>query len=286
MNREAIVAATEAYAASKNAHDVGTVVEAYAPNGFYLSAAFGEPVRGREKLTDFYRSLFSALPDYEGDFDEISYGENTAVAWGCFRGTTADDFFGVKVESGRAVEVPVCFVCTFADDGIQSEVGYFDAATLAQQLGIRLEALRPSIAATFIARYEAFWAAPDPELVPQGGTPDIRSTWVGRSQPIVGIAAYQEHVRQLIAPMSEMSVKALDFLAEGDVIFIEFEASCLIADRRVRFRGLDRFRLRDGVVSDGLTMYDPTDLQEAIAAGEAVEARRQPGDLAPASSES
>ncbi len=268
MKREELVAAAEVYAAAKNAHDLDAVVEAYAPSGFYRSAGFGEPVRGHAALRQFYGSLFSGLPDYKGEFDGVAYGEDTAVAWGRFRGTTAGDFLNLGVKPGRAINVPVMFVCTFSDGKLLSDVGYFDSATLAEQLGIRLEALRPTIAATFVPRYEAYWSAPDPDLLPRGSSEDMCSTWVGRPERIVGLGAYQNHLRKFIEPISEMSVKAVDFLAEGDVIFIEFEATCTVDGQRVQFTGLDRFRFRDGLVCDGLTMYDETALKEAIAARE------------------
>lgn len=264
MNTDELIAATEAYVSAKDAHDLDAVIDAYAPSGSYRSAAFGEPVSGHEELRQFYGSLFRALPDYTGDFDGIAYGDNTAVAWGRFRGTTAGDFLGLGVKAGRTIEVPATFVCQFNDGRLQSEVGYFDGATFAGQLGIRLEALRPTIASTFIPRYEAFWAAPDPGLLHAAGTEDIRSTWVGRRERIVGISAYEDHIRQFVAPFSSMAVRAIDFLAEGDVLFIEFEATCVVEGRTVRFTGLDRFRFRDGLVSDGVTLYDDSALKEVL----------------------
>ncbi|MEV6139448.1 nuclear transport factor 2 family protein [Nocardia sp. NPDC051990] len=268
MNHSELVAATAAYAAAKNAHDADAVAAAYAPDGVYQSVGFGEPVQGHEPLKGFYQALFTALPNYHGEFEGIAYGENTAVAWGRFGGTIAADFLGLGAHVGRVVDIPVTFVCTFRDDGLLiSDVGYFDVATFCEQTGIRLAAVRPTIGGGFIPGYEAFWAAPDPDLVPQIGTEDLRSTWVGQPAEIVGISAYQEHIRAMTKLIPGLKVEVVDFLAEDDTVFIEFVATGTVGGQPVRFKGLDRFRFRDGRVCDGVTMYDDSVLRRALEAG-------------------
>lgn len=266
MNHHDLETATAAYAAAKNAHDVDAVVAAYAPDGVYRSIGFGEPVQGHEALKDFYAALFTALPDYHGEFEGITYSENNAVAWGRFGGTIAADFLGLGAKIGRRVDIPVTFVCTFRDGLLTSDVGYFDVATFCEQTGIRLAALRPTIGGGFIPGYEAFWAAPNPDVVPQIGTEDLRSNWIGRPTEIVGINEYQEHIRTLTKEIPGLTVEVVDFLAEDDVVFIEFVAGGTVNGKPVHFKGLDRFRFRDGRVCDGLTMYNDSVLRRAAEA--------------------
>ncbi|MUL66389.1 hypothetical protein BOO86_18090 [Mycobacterium sp. CBMA 234] len=267
MNQADLVTATEAYAAAKNAHDADAVAAAYASDGVYRSIGFGEPIQGHEALKGFYQALFTALPDYHGEFEGIAYGTDTAVAWGRFRGTIAADFLGLGAKIGRPVDIPVTFVCTFRDGLLVSDVGYFDVATFCEQTGIRLASLRPTIGGGFIPGYKAFWAAPDPDLVPQIGTEDLRSTWVGRPGEIVGINEYQDHIRDTTELIAGVQVEVIDFLAEDDVVFIEFVATGTVNGQPVRFTGLDRFHFRDGRVCDGLTMYDDSVIRRALEVG-------------------
>jgi hypothetical protein len=56
-------------------------------------------------------------------------------------GTLTGELMGVAVEAGRRIEIPCAFVCTFRDGLLVEDLQYFDAATLAEQLGLPLEAI-------------------------------------------------------------------------------------------------------------------------------------------------
>ena len=144
MSTEDLARLADRYAEAKNRHDVDAILAVCAEDCFYESVGQGLRVEGKEALQGFFSALFAALPDYYGDFDGIAYGEDTTVVWGRFGGTTRADFMGLELTPGRKVEVPVTFVCTFRDGQLTSDTGYFDVATMAEQAGLPLEALRPA----------------------------------------------------------------------------------------------------------------------------------------------
>lgn len=144
MRREEVEGILDAYAAAKNRHDVEAILSLCHDECFYESVPLGARVEGKEALAGFYTALFEGLHGYFGDFDGTAFGEDSAVAWGRFGGTVSDEFMGVRVEAGRRIEIPVAFVCTFRDGLLTGDTGYFDAATLSEQVGVPLEVVRPS----------------------------------------------------------------------------------------------------------------------------------------------
>lgn len=95
MNRDELVTALNAYAAAKQARDLDATTEMFHEDGTYQSIAFGPVVRGKPALTEFFGSLFDAVPDYYGAYEGIAYSDDTAVVWGHWGGTIAGDFLGL-----------------------------------------------------------------------------------------------------------------------------------------------------------------------------------------------
>jgi hypothetical protein len=102
--------------------------------------------------------------------DGAAFGDDTAAVWGRWSGTTAGDFMGLGAEPGRRLDAPVTFVCTFRDGLLASDVGYFDVATLCDQAGIPLGAVRPAAGDAFVRDFAGFWADPDPDRIQRGST--------------------------------------------------------------------------------------------------------------------
>jgi predicted ester cyclase len=136
-----------AYADAKNEHDVDRFVEMRHEECFDEALPLGVRIEGRDAVREHFTAFFAAIPDYSAEFDGEAFGDDVAVVWGRWRGTTNGPFMGIDVEAGRPIEVPVVFVCTFRDGLLVGDSYYFDAATLADQAGFPLERLRPSGAA-------------------------------------------------------------------------------------------------------------------------------------------
>jgi steroid delta-isomerase-like uncharacterized protein len=134
--------ALESYARAKNEHDVDRIVELRTDDCIDHQLATGLRIEGKAAIRDFFTAFFASVPDYCGDFDGEAYGEDTVVVWGRWGGTLTDNILGVEVEAGRRLEIPCAFVCTFRDGLLAEDRQYFDAATLAEQLGLPLEQVR------------------------------------------------------------------------------------------------------------------------------------------------
>jgi hypothetical protein len=76
-------------------------------------------------------------PEDEG----AAYGEDVAVMWGHLVGTSRGDWLGVP-PGGGSFRVPFTNITTFADGRMAGESIYFDLATLCEQAGVPLEAIR------------------------------------------------------------------------------------------------------------------------------------------------
>lgn len=134
------------YADAKNAHDVDAILAQCTEDSRYETVGLGPTIAGKPALRGFYLALFEALPDYAGHFEGSAFGVESAAVWGHFTGTTTGQFLGIDVEAGRPVQVPVTFVCRFREGLVDVDRGYLDTATLAEQLGVPLLAIRPSAA--------------------------------------------------------------------------------------------------------------------------------------------
>lgn len=255
MNRDEIAAVLARYAEAKNRHDVDAALDVCTDDCFYESVALGARVEGREALHAFYTDLFSRLPDYFGRFDGVAYGDDSAVVWGRFGGTAP---------GGRKVEVPVTFVCTFRDGRIASDVGYFDAATLAEQSGVPLTVLRPSPAGAFAAEFARVWAAPRPEEFPPLLQPDAVTHWPGVGE--VRADQYPEPVARILELFPDLSLEVVDHAATADGVMIAWRASATVGGEAREWSGVDRFVLRDGRVAGGEITFDTAIVTEALAA--------------------
>ena len=67
------------------------------------------------------------------------------VTWGHLTGTSGGDWLGVP-PTGGSFRVPFTNVTTFRDGRMEGETIYFDLATLCEQAGIPLAAIRAAAA--------------------------------------------------------------------------------------------------------------------------------------------
>jgi ketosteroid isomerase-like protein len=114
----------------------------------------------------------------------------------------------------------------------------------------------------FIARFAAAWAARDGEAFLALWHPDgmlysplyarpVAGKELGRLTELVNESA-PDHVWQL-----------LDWTARGEVVVIEWQATRMIGGRRVDWRGVDKFRLRDGRIAEERVYMDTAVLRAA-----------------------
>ena len=82
----------------------------------------------------------------------------------------------------------------------------------------------------------------------------------------VGKRAFREGFRAAFDLMPDLHATVRSWATDGDVVFIEFALEGTIGGRHVRMPAVDRFTLRDGLVSERIAHFDPTPLLVAVAA--------------------
>jgi predicted ester cyclase len=86
-------------------------------------------------------AYFAAFPDLDSDYQGFAAGDDVLVGWGVLSGTSGGEWLGVPPTGGRFA-VRFTNVATFRDGRMAGESIYFDVATLCEQTGVPLEALR------------------------------------------------------------------------------------------------------------------------------------------------
>lgn len=255
----------DAYAEAKNRHDVAGAVALCHPDGYYESVGVPGRVQGRAALAAFYTQFFALLPDYRGEFDGRAINADTAAVWGRFTGTVSTPLFdGAPV--GRSVEIPVTFVCTFRDGLVYSDTGYFDAATLYRQAGLQIPSLDAyTHAATFVSRFAERWSAPDAERFRDLLHPDTRNLYPGMTEP-QGPDGIVDWLQAAIETFPDLKLNVTRWAPAGEGVLIEFEASALVAGRRLAWQGADRFSLRGDRCVEGRSYFDTRPLADALTA--------------------
>jgi hypothetical protein len=102
---------------------------------------------GKDAVRAAYElQFFTSFPDLAPDDEGIAFGDDVVVVWGTLRGTSRGDWLGVP-PGGGAFEVPFANVVPFQDGLMAGERVYFDLASLCEQAGIPLDAIRAAAAA-------------------------------------------------------------------------------------------------------------------------------------------
>ena len=125
--------------------DYDAIIETFADNCYIATAALGTRSEGREAAHAAYVGYFTAFPDLAPDDQGFAYGDDVLVSWGHLRGTSLGPWLGVA-PGGGSFEVPFTNVTTFAGGRMAGETIYFDLATLCEQAGVDLAAIRAAAA--------------------------------------------------------------------------------------------------------------------------------------------
>jgi ketosteroid isomerase-like protein len=120
----------------------------------------------------------------------------------------------------------------------------------------------------FVTRFAAAWASRDGEAFLALWHPDgvLHSPLYDR--PVLGkeLGRLTDIVKER-APDSVWQL--LDWTARGDVVIVEWQNTRIVGGKRLDWRGVDRFRLRDGRILEERVYTDTAPLR-AAAKGEAL----------------
>ena len=126
--------------------DYDAVIDTFSEDCYLETIALGSRSDGREAARAAYVAYFTAFPDLAPDDEGFAFGEDVLVSWGHLHGTSLGEWLGVA-PGGGAFRVPFTNVTTFAGEHMRGESIYFDLATLCEQAGVPLEAIRAAAAA-------------------------------------------------------------------------------------------------------------------------------------------
>jgi len=121
--------------------DFDGIMSTFTENCYLETVALGFRSEGQAAARVAYVAYFTAFPDLAPDDLGMAFGDDVMASWGFLRGTSGGDWLGVP-PSGGSFEVPFTNVATFADELMLGESIYFDLATLCEQTGISLDAVR------------------------------------------------------------------------------------------------------------------------------------------------
>jgi steroid delta-isomerase-like uncharacterized protein len=122
-------------------HDAAAAAATYVEEGYYENVPLGLHFKGRDAVAVQYGGSFSAMPDSRAEIDAEVVEGSRLVHWGTFRATLSGEFIG-QPPTGRAVALPFIATIEFADGKMRGERLYYDLATLCEQAGVSLSAVR------------------------------------------------------------------------------------------------------------------------------------------------
>ncbi|MBX3023517.1 nuclear transport factor 2 family protein [bacterium] len=143
-DRRHLRALVEGYARAKCRADVDGALAFCHPDFQLETVGFGLASRDRAETAAHLRAFFRVFPDYGVTVDEMTFAARAVACWGTARMTMRGDLPAVPA-SGRTASLP--FVSTFAvaDGLLVGERFFFDLATLCDQLGVSLVAVREAL---------------------------------------------------------------------------------------------------------------------------------------------
>jgi ketosteroid isomerase-like protein len=253
-NREVLLA----YADAKGRHDVDAALGLCHPDYVYETAGLPGRIEGLEAARAFYGQLFEVLPDYYGDFDGMTVDGDSGVAWGRFGGTSE--------LTGRRIDMPVAFVCTFKDGLLLTDTGYFDSRTFYELLGVPHPV--DADATAFVERFQDAWRRRELDGLMDVLTDVVDAYFPGMPAPC-GKDQVRDWMRAALAATPDVRLEVQRWARAGDSVLIEWEASATVGSEPLTWGGCDRFTLRGDRGHVERVYFDSAPLTEALARGAA-----------------
>ena len=121
----------------------------------------------------------------------------------------------------------------------------------------------------FVTRFAAAWAARDGKAFLDLWHPDGTLYTPLVNRPIKG-SELPKLMELQIASAPDFVWQLLDWTSRGDVVIVEWQTTRLINGHRLEWKGVDKFRFRDGKVIEE-RVYSDTAPVRAFAKGEKLE---------------
>ncbi len=145
MTPHEIRTVVEQHLAAEARHDAAAAAATYHADSYYEHVPLGFRFVGREAVAAQYAASFAALPDSTVAFEGEALEGDRLVHWGRFRGTVRGSWLG-QPATGRAIDLPFVAIIELRDGRMVGETLHYDLATLCDQAGFSLEAVRAAAA--------------------------------------------------------------------------------------------------------------------------------------------
>ncbi|MGC9668645.1 nuclear transport factor 2 family protein [Planosporangium sp. 12N6] len=113
----------------------------------------------------------------------------------------------------------------------------------------------------FVERWTAAWASPTPEKIRTLTDPDIVLTWPGLAEPIRGADAWVNRVAGTLDRFPDLRLEVTGHAQRDDLLFISWRAHATVGGAATEWQGVDRMRMRNGVVVESLVAFDTAALR-------------------------
>jgi steroid delta-isomerase-like uncharacterized protein len=145
MDEAAMAMLFELHREAEARRDYDAVLDTFTEDCYLETVPLGLRSEGRAAARAAYVGYFTAFPDLAPDDEGTAFGDDVMVTWGYLAGTSGGEWLGVP-PTGGSFRLPFTNVTTFADGRMAGESIYFDLATLCEQAGIPLDAIRAAAA--------------------------------------------------------------------------------------------------------------------------------------------
>ena len=141
MQREEMLSLFQQHRKAEAARDFDAIMATFVEDCYLETVPLNLLIEGRSAARAAYEGYFAAFPDLTPDDEGFAFGDDVIVTWGTLRGTNKGAWFGVP-PSGRAFALQFVNVARFRAGRMAGESIHFDLATLCEQSGMPLEAIR------------------------------------------------------------------------------------------------------------------------------------------------
>jgi steroid delta-isomerase-like uncharacterized protein len=121
--------------------DYDAIIDTSVEDCYIETVALGLRSQGREETRTAYMAYFTAFPDLDSDYQGFAAGDDVLVGWGVLSGRSGGEWLGLAPTGGHFA-VRFTNVATFRDGQMAGESIYFDVATLCEQAGFSVDAVR------------------------------------------------------------------------------------------------------------------------------------------------
>lgn len=130
-----LIEVAKSWLKAMNEHDIDKMSSLCWKDAVGDEVAEPSPAKGSEQIATSYRELFTAYPDCAAEILNIFSGQNQVLAEVRWAGTNKGDFRGTPA-TGKFVDIRIAYIFKVDEKKISRITEYYDAATLARQIGL------------------------------------------------------------------------------------------------------------------------------------------------------